>query len=86
MELASHPVRHDMLFELLRQQGASEQTCRRLDAKQQSEVEEKQAVAFLESAIQSWNMPEVAEIAEPEVYVSAPEPGGYHEFFRAVRP
>ena len=86
MGLAINPARHNVLFELLRQQGASDQTCRRLDSQKHSETEDMLARAFLECATRSWDMPEVGEPEVAENPASAPEPRGYHEFFRAIRP
>lgn len=86
MGLALTPARHTVLFELLRQQGASDQTCRRLESQDHGETEDRQARAFLEIAARSWNMPVIAEPDPGENAASAPETRGHHEFFRAIRP
>ena len=86
MELAENPARHNVLFELLRQQAASDQTCRRLEEQKHNDTDDQNAHTFLKTATRSWDMPDVVEPELAELSVSAPEPGGYHEFFRTVRP
>ena len=84
MQTAMKPSRRGVLFEMLRRQHMSERTTQALNAQEKERLEEVQAQAFLKRALMSWDAPPVYDIEEPET-ASAPEPRGYHEFFRAVR-
>lgn len=77
--------RHGVLFELLRQEVMSVATCKTLEGHRKGTPEDQQMQDFLARALVSWDIPEPAELNDI-AELSAPEPGGDHEFLRTVRP
>ena len=73
------PARHGALFELLRQQVASDSAGRRLAVKRRTGDEAQQISRVLTGALRSWDQPAGAASE------SAPTPRGDDEFFRAIR-
>ena len=81
----SSAQRHNMLFELLRQEIISDSTTRRLSAKEKRELEAREAQTFMAAAHASWTRPPFGADALDRATLSAPESRSDHEFFRAVR-
>ena len=72
--------RHGALFELLRQQVASDTAGRRLAVKRRVEEDSRKISGVLNGALRSWDAP-----APDKAEASAPKAGRDDEFFRAVR-